>query len=101
MLKITVHKTGGEVRLRVEGRLTGPWVGELERVWLAERPSDAGSVAVELTNVTFIGTDGKALLRRMWREGAVLVAHGCCTGHIVDEITGTRPGASSVECGSK
>lgn len=99
MLKITADRTSETVRLRVEGRLTGAWVGELECVWQAERASTTVPLVVELTSVTYIGEDGKALLRRIWREGAVLVAKGCCTGHIVDEITGARPD-QAVEHGS-
>ncbi len=94
MLKITSHRTSNAARLMLEGRLTGPWVHELERVWLTVKPADPLSLVVDLTSVTFIGEDGKALLNRMWREGATFVANGCCTGHIVEEITGSQSGES-------
>lgn len=91
MLKITCRRTPESVRITLEGRLSGPWVAELEQVWGEVGPSATGSLVVDLTEVTFIAKDGKALLSRMWREGASLAAHGCCTGHVVEEITGSRP----------
>jgi hypothetical protein len=75
----------------VEGRLTGPWVLELERAWAGVSATASVPVEVDLTAVSFIGDDGKALLNRIWQQGAVLLANGCCTGHIVNEITGSRP----------
>jgi hypothetical protein len=37
MLRITVHRNGGQCRLELSGRLYGPWVGETETVWRAQR----------------------------------------------------------------
>ena len=52
---------------------------------------DASSVRVELEAVTFIDSAGKAVLRRMREEGAVLFASGCMTRAILEEIeTGRR-----------
>lgn len=98
MLRITSERTPDSVRFTLEGRLTGPWAMELEAVWRTVKQSRTGSLLVDLTGVTFIGEDGKALLTRMWQEGAELIAQGCCTGHMVEEITGARPGVSSVRC---
>ncbi|NJL17644.1 MAG: hypothetical protein HC938_11060 [Nitrospira sp.] len=38
--------------------------------------------------MTFIDAEGKAVLARLWREGAELQASGCLTRCIVEEITG-------------
>ncbi len=92
MLKITAHKSSNSARLTLEGRLTGPWVNELERVWQTVRPSVPVPPEVDLTGVTFVAEEGRALLNRMWQQGAVFIAEGCCTGHMVDEITGARRG---------
>ncbi|CUS38717.1 hypothetical protein [Candidatus Nitrospira nitrificans] len=96
MLKITAEKNRNSVRLRLEGSLTGPWVGELEHEWRTTRPADGLPLVVDLTNVTFVGEDGKLLLKRMWKEGAQLIATGCCIGHLVNEITRSEPDRSSV-----
>jgi hypothetical protein len=46
-----------------------------------------GGAVVDLTGVTFVDAKGKALLTRMWQQGADLRAAGCLTRCIVDEIT--------------
>jgi anti-anti-sigma regulatory factor len=101
MLKITSEKNPNTVRLRLEGSLTGPWVGELEHEWRTIQPAGAVPLVVDLTNVTFVGEDGKLLLKQMWREGAQLIATGCCLRHLVEEITRSHPDMSSTRCGTK
>jgi hypothetical protein len=87
MLRILIETSSHETTLRLDGRLAGPWVDELERSWAMVRTtSDAGSLRVDLEGVTFIAPAGKALLRRIHDEGAVLIAHGCMTRAIVDDI---------------
>ena len=100
MLKITSEQTSDSARLTLEGSLSGPWVIELERVWQQVKQSGTFAPVVELTGITFIAEEGRALLTSMWRQGAVLVANGCSTRHIVQEITGAGGGqaASSVRC---
>jgi len=101
MLRITSEKSRDSVRFRLEGSLTGPWVGELEHEWRTEQPSEAIPLVVDLTNVTFVGEDGKLLLQQMWREGAQLIATGCCIGHLVEEMTRSQPDTSIIQCGTK
>jgi anti-anti-sigma regulatory factor len=95
MLKITSEKNSDSVRFKLEGRLTGAWAHELEHEWHTIRQSGTGPLVVDLTGVTFVGEDGKMLLRRMWQEGAQLIATGCCTGHLVEEIMHSRPDVST------
>ncbi len=87
MLRITIDKNTRATSLRAEGRLTGPWVNELEQAWRAATsdPTD-GRVCVDLTDVTFIGDDGKRLLETMYAEGAKLKACGCANRRLIDEI---------------
>lgn len=87
MLRITVDKNSHATTLRLEGRLTGPWVDELERAWRGLTPSpDERRVSVDLTDVTFVGEEGKRLLEEMYGEGAKLKASGCATRRLVDDI---------------
>jgi anti-anti-sigma regulatory factor len=90
MLRITLDKNSRATTLRLEGRLTGPWVEELERAWRAvtSEPTD-GRVSVDLTDVTFVGEEGKRLLEVMYGEGAKLKASGCVTRRLVEEIEHT------------
>ena len=86
MLKITPSTTQDSTRLTLEGRLAGPWVEELERVWREIKDSVKDSLVVDLTGVTFIEQDGKTLLTRMWQQGARLHAIGCLNRCVVEEI---------------
>jgi len=90
MFKITRQQDGPTTTLLIEGRLAGPWVAELESCWRTiPGPGPAGSrLQVDLTGVTYIDGEGKALLSRMWQGGAILQAAGCLTRGIVAEITG-------------
>jgi ABC-type transporter Mla MlaB component len=86
MLRITAQSDGARRTLVLEGKLAGPWVEEAERVW-REAPPDAGrATLVRLVAVTFVDDAGRALLAEMHRGGAVLVAEGCMTRAIVEEI---------------
>lgn len=86
MLRITSEKNQDSVRLTLEGSLTGPWVNELEHEWRTIQQTGGIPVVVNLTDVTFVGEDGKAVLKQLRREGAQFIATGCCIGHLVEEI---------------
>ncbi len=87
MLKITQHRDVQSLSFLLEGRLAGPWVKELEMCWRQIATNPESHVVVDLTGVTFVDAEGKALLTRMWKQGAELRAAGCLTRCIVDEIT--------------
>lgn len=87
MLKITTIMNAESTVLRLEGRLAGPWVQELERCW----DSTVGTptrhaLSVDLSAVTYIDSDGKDLLKKVHQQGAKLIASGCLTSCIVNEI---------------
>jgi anti-anti-sigma regulatory factor len=84
MLKITTRHEAGTLVFQLEGKLAGPWVQELERCWRSV--TGTRQSRVDLSSVTFIDADGKALLGQMHREGAELVASGCLNKCIVEGI---------------
>lgn len=75
MLRITPSKTRGTVALKLEGKLLGPWVDELQGYWLGHsRQSERTSIkAIDLAEVSFIDSRGKDLLLRMQRKGVSLI----------------------------
>ncbi|MCC2643201.1 MAG: uncharacterized protein K0S45_3614 [Nitrospira sp.] len=91
MLRITPDRSDGGVKLRVEGRLMGAWVQELDHCWKELSSDQQRGAVIDLTGVTFIGDDGKLLLTELWRQGAVLHATHCLTRSIIDEIRGHEP----------
>jgi len=52
------------VRLVLEGRLVGPWVGEL-RKQIEQALSQAKNVTLDLRKVSFVDPSGVALLREL------------------------------------
>jgi anti-anti-sigma regulatory factor len=87
MLKITMQIAAGGMTFELEGKLTGPWVKELELCWRsAAGTQQIHPVRVDLSSVAFIDEEGKELLRKMYQEGAKLVATGCLNKCIVEGI---------------
>jgi hypothetical protein len=87
MLKITVEHSAQTAILKLEGKLAGPWVAELDRTWneLATREAGRG-VLLDLCDVTFVAPEGRQQLTRMCEQGATFKASGCFGKGIVDEI---------------
>ena len=96
MLRITADEEPRVLSFRLEGRLEGPWVGELEQCWRG-MVARAGTptLRVDLTGVTFVDAAGKAQLTAMHREGAKFIAEDCLTSAIVSEIVEDGRGAIS------
>ena len=90
MLKITVHTDSTTTVFELEGKLVGPWVGELGGCWRKATLTPDSAVRVILKSVTFIDIDGRNLLREMHLGGAELVAEGCMNKAILDDIASAK-----------
>jgi anti-anti-sigma regulatory factor len=87
MMKIEICEDSGRLILKVEGRVAGPWVCELERCWRSARENHAkGPFLVDLTGVSYIDQAGQYLLELMHRDGASFAAAGLMTQCIVNQI---------------
>ncbi|HVA71525.1 MAG TPA: TolC family protein [Candidatus Limnocylindrales bacterium] len=98
MMKVTIEREGTRTRLRVEGKISGPWVDELRRCWESlpvESPEHP--IAIELADVSYIDDAGKVLITQMVQAGAEIWAQGCSTAAIVKSI---RPGAQRERSGA-
>ena len=89
MLKITGQQDAAlqGVSLVIEGRLAGPWVEELRTYCRVVSENQQRCTRIDLTGVTFIDADGKALLAQLWKQGVELRASGCLTRCVIEEIT--------------
>jgi anti-anti-sigma regulatory factor len=66
MLRITlVESSNEEVRLRVEGRLTGQWVEELRKTCDLQALSAGIGLTVDLADVSFADASGIELLKEL------------------------------------
>jgi len=88
MLKITLHDSSRELRLKLEGRLSGPWVRELQQCWLTAASATAGrGTVVDLEEVDFVDGEGQALLAEMHGSGVRLVARTPLIRSLLEEIS--------------
>ena len=89
MLRIIVHEDGGRCRLELAGKLRGPWVAEMENVWLSA-PCSGEEIEVDMRQVTGVDNSGRELLAAMHRAGACFTAEGLAMTALIDEITGKQ-----------
>jgi anti-anti-sigma regulatory factor len=87
MLRITLVPESKPPTLKLEGKLTGPWVSELEHSWSeVSQHEQERLVAVDLTDVTFISPEGKQLLKSMLQRGTDLQSRSLMTQFILSQI---------------
>jgi hypothetical protein len=87
MLKITLLDRAQEMRFRLEGRLSGAWVGELGQSWrTASSTIRDRQAVVDLGEVDFVDSEGEALLTEMRRAGVRLHAATPLMRALVEEI---------------
>ena len=87
MLRITIVDSPNEQRLVLYGKLVGPWIGELKRVWenLRQQLGNRRSV-VDLNEVTPIDDSADQLLAAMLEQGAELIARGTANPWLIQAI---------------
>jgi hypothetical protein len=87
VLKITIHDTPTERKWTLEGRLVGPWVGELRSNWKRTYCGAEGRThVVDLVDVFFIDKSGERLLRAMAKQGVKFIATSVYTRHVIEQL---------------
>ena len=77
MLRVTIEKKQEQAAIKLEGKLVGPWVDELERTWsLVSNDCPGNNIGVDIRGLMFIDAGGRKLLKRMCAEGAKFTAKG-------------------------
>jgi ABC-type transporter Mla MlaB component len=90
MMRITQQPEGEAVTLKLEGRLSGEWVGELKRCWDEVRSTiHAKMILIDLAEVTFIDAAGRRLLAEMVEAGVTPTATNVMTIEVIREIACT------------
>lgn len=70
MLRITIDENPEAVVLRLEGSLIGPWIKDVEECWRnVFEELGTRSVQIDLSAVSFMDSEGGALLTRMYNAG--------------------------------
>ena len=89
MLRVTVEDLGTARCMKVEGRLAGVWVQELEQSWRTLSARSRGvTLVVDLTQTDFVDLAGKYLLSLMYQSGVKLRASSPYMKTVVAEIAG-------------
>ncbi len=96
MLRITTTDIDEKVTIKLEGKLSGPWVEEFERCWhMSTDIYKKKGLVVDLSGVTFVDPAGKKLLCSISSEGAQLVGSGLMPKSLIDEICTEKPAAKT------
>jgi len=88
MLRITTEENDSQTRFRLEGRLKGDWVRELEGCWRSAANTEPNrQFSVDLSSVDFIDESGKDLLTRMASHRVLLETHNnLMISAVVEEV---------------
>lgn len=69
MLRITVLEDQMTQTIKLEGKIGGPWVEELERTWTSLAPSlGSKKLQLDLRGVAFADDEGRKLLREIYQK---------------------------------
>jgi hypothetical protein len=90
MLRITIKKDDSSEIWELEGKLSGEWVCELNRLWKERPPQTGFAPEVHLKAVSYIDPAGKQLLAEMRQQGAEIKGCGCMIRAFVEEIMGKK-----------
>jgi outer membrane protein len=97
MLRITTSDVRGTVTLKLEGKLSGPWVDEFEHCCdIAMKVHSNKELVVNLSGVTFVDSFGKKLLCCMLNRGARLIGTGLVPKSLIEEIASEETSAKAV-----
>lgn len=81
------------MNITLEGRVAGPWVAELNRVWVETAPQlNNRTLSIDLRNVIYADASGKEVLREIYAHThAKLIASSPWAKFLAEEITQSEP----------
>jgi anti-anti-sigma regulatory factor len=98
MLRISVEDGPRQVTLKLEGRLTGIWVKELEDAWRAtESTRRDRPLLLDVSAVEHVDQAGEYLLALAARRGAQLIASGIAMSELCRKIAAGWPHTAVTE----
>ena len=95
MLKITINKEPEAVTLRLEGRLSGPWVEEVRKTWRSVAAQGSNTWRIDLRGLTHMSAEGKEMLADIRSQsGADFIADTPLTKYFADQAQRRRSNES-------
>lgn len=78
--------------MTLEGRVAGPWVAELSRIWMETAPRlGQKTLSINLQNVIYADALGKQVLREIYaKTHAKLIASSPWAQYLAEEIKNTQ-----------
>ncbi len=90
MLRVTIKTDGRSEIWELEGKLSGEWVGELERLWRTRSSRSGVTTEIHLKAVSYIDPAGKQVLTEMRAQGAEIKGCGCMIRAVIEKIMGKK-----------
>jgi anti-anti-sigma regulatory factor len=89
VLRITVEQNAEAMILKLEGRVAGPWVAELNRLWKETAPNLAQrKLSLDLRETTYADACGIRVLQTIYvQTGAAILASTPWTQYLAEEVT--------------
>ena len=98
MLRISVEDGPRQVTLRLEGRLSGIWVKELEDAWRETESTRHGRpLSLDVSAVEHVDQAGEYLLALVARRGVRLIASGIAMTELCRKIAAGWPHTAATE----
>jgi hypothetical protein len=95
MLRISVTDHANSSTMKLEGKITGPWVEELRNSWLSLAPSlGSRALCLDLCGVSFVDANGKKLLREIYQKNSARFLADTPLTQYFAETAMQRPGTS-------
>lgn len=88
-LRITINEDDQSIGITLEGRIAGPWVEELRRVWVEIGPKLGDrQLWIDLRSVIYSEAEGKQVLKEIYAQThAKLVTSTPWTEYLAQEIS--------------
>jgi anti-anti-sigma regulatory factor len=94
-----VEENSEAIVLKLEGRLAGPWVDELDRLWEQTAPGlNERKLSLDLRETTFADAGGIRILQAIYSQtGASILAGTPWTQYLADEVTANKSNSTELE----
>lgn len=98
-LKITIYECEESIDIRLEGRVAGPWVAELSRIWVETAPQlNSRKLILDLRSVTFADSAGTGALRQIYAHCRPrLIAGSPWTEYLAGQIRARKTARANQE----
>jgi anti-anti-sigma regulatory factor len=99
MLRISVYEYETKIGITLEGRVAGPWVAELSRVWVETAPQlNNRELILDIRNVTYADAAGVEALKAIYAQSqARLITGSLWAEYLAKEITDNKPAGANEE----